>query len=794
MNTKRTPKFVMVMITAIGLLLLTLLPLGIWRSNVQAQEVEAQHIKSVTATFTVNSTIDAVDNNPGDGVCSTSTNVCTLRAAIQETNALAGDDTITLPIGTYTLTIAGENEEGAATGDLDIDGNLIINGSNANDTIVDGNSLDRVFDIRNSHNVVFANVTIQNGRANDTSFYHFGGGAIRGRGDLLLNSVVLKNNMAVDGNVGGAILIFGGTTLTIIDSTIRDNTASASGGAIDHNLTIPTTSIIIKNSTLSGNNAYRGGAISSGQGSISLENTQFIDNSASLFGGAIESFYGSISLKNTQFVDNSAGSLGGALRLSSILHGEIIDTVFRQNIANHGGGIHSAGENNSLVITRTNFISNTATSSWGGGLYMTGLTSTLSIADSTFSQNSSSSGGAIGLYAPGPTFGVIGVSATINNSSFIENDAQFGGGALIQSVGTSVSINNSAFISNTADNGGAMHSTSDGMTGGAIGYITNSTFSGNHATSSGGAIYGSTLSTDISLRNVTIAFNTASNNGGGVNLFNGTTFVFRDSLIANNVSGGTGPDCYADSGFLSITNNLVGKIDGCTFTPDSGDLVGSIIDPLDPMLQSLMGSPAYHPLSISSPAIDAGFSFSCLSTDQIGSIRPIDGNSDGTSICDIGAIEAPERISVTATASTEATLIYSDTQGNPTSIQIPANAVTETTMLIYSPVHEITAPSGFMFANHAFDMNAYRNNMLLPDFVFELPVTLTISYSDADLGGLDETKLAIFYLNGNNWEDATCGSYTRDIDMNRLSAPICHLSHFSLFGEGQSVYLPTIMR
>ncbi|RLC28214.1 MAG: hypothetical protein DRH37_09860, partial [Deltaproteobacteria bacterium] len=473
MNTKRIQKFVMVMITAVGLLLLTLLPLGIWRSNVQAQEIKAEEVKSVTATFTVNSTTDAVDNNPGDGVCSTSTNICTLRAAIQETNALAGDDTITLPIGTYTLTIAGKNEEGAATGDLDIDDNLIINGSNANDTIIDGNSLDRVFDIRNPHNVVFTSMTIQNGRADDTSIFHFGGGAIRGGGNLSLNSVVLKNNMAVNNNVGGAILIFSstmGTTLTIIDSTIRDNTASASGGAIDHNLTRPTTSIIIKNSTISGNNAYRGGAISSSEGSISLENTQFVNNSASLYGGAIESFYGSISLKNTQFIDNSAGSFGGALRLYSISNGEIIDTVFRQNTASHGGGIHSAGENNSLAITRTNLISNTATSSWGGGLYMTGLTSTLSIADSTFSQNSSeSSGGAIGLYAPGPTFGVIGLSTTINNSSFIENNAQSGGGALIQSVGTSVSINNSSFISNTADNGGAMHSTSDGMTGSAEG-------------------------------------------------------------------------------------------------------------------------------------------------------------------------------------------------------------------------------------------------------------------------------------------------------------------------------------
>ena len=49
------------------------------------------------ATFTVNSVVDAVDANPGNGICTTAGGICTLRAAIQETNALAGADIITLP-------------------------------------------------------------------------------------------------------------------------------------------------------------------------------------------------------------------------------------------------------------------------------------------------------------------------------------------------------------------------------------------------------------------------------------------------------------------------------------------------------------------------------------------------------------------------------------------------------------------------------------------------------------------------------------------------------------------------
>ena len=58
-----------------------------------------------------------------------------------------------LPAGTMTLTIAGAGENNAATGDLDIHGSVTIKGKGAGVTIVDGNNLDRVFDIFSGHGV-----------------------------------------------------------------------------------------------------------------------------------------------------------------------------------------------------------------------------------------------------------------------------------------------------------------------------------------------------------------------------------------------------------------------------------------------------------------------------------------------------------------------------------------------------------------------------------------------------------------------------------------------------------------
>jgi len=88
-----------------------------------------------TATITVNTTDDEL-NDDGD---------CSLREAIQAANtdsavdgctAGSGADTITLPAGYYTLTIAGANEEDNATGDLDILDDLTINGDGEGYTVI----------------------------------------------------------------------------------------------------------------------------------------------------------------------------------------------------------------------------------------------------------------------------------------------------------------------------------------------------------------------------------------------------------------------------------------------------------------------------------------------------------------------------------------------------------------------------------------------------------------------------------------------------------------------------------
>ena len=58
------------------------------------------------ATFTVDDNGDGSDANPGNGICATAGGVCTLRAAIEEANALGGSDTIAFDLsgsGPHTI-------------------------------------------------------------------------------------------------------------------------------------------------------------------------------------------------------------------------------------------------------------------------------------------------------------------------------------------------------------------------------------------------------------------------------------------------------------------------------------------------------------------------------------------------------------------------------------------------------------------------------------------------------------------------------------------------------------------
>jgi len=291
------------------------------------------------AEFTVDTTADAVDINPGDGVCDDGAGNCTLRAAIQEANALGGSDTITLPAGTYTISIPGTGDDTGTMGDLDITRDLTITGAGSGDTIIDGGALDRVIHIL-SGNVDISGVTIQNGNLSvlaGGAFIPGGAGIfIRGTSTLTLSdSTIRGNDSGVSTDGGGGIFIDVPSTMSVSNSIISDNTATHWGGGF-HNHGVLT----ISNSTLSGNTAGDGGGGLTAEGTSTLIDSTVSGNTAT-FGGGLSS-EGTLILINTTVSNNiAAGSLGGGGIYNVISLTVTNSTITGNDAAIEGGGIYN---------------------------------------------------------------------------------------------------------------------------------------------------------------------------------------------------------------------------------------------------------------------------------------------------------------------------------------------------------------------------------------------------------------------------------------------------------------------
>jgi CSLREA domain-containing protein len=246
----------------------------------------------------------------------------------------------------------------------------------------------------------------------------------------------------------------------------------------------------------------------------------------------------------------------------------------------------------------------------------------VTISDSVVRDNvSSRNGGGIRNLSRG-LLNIFHSSITDNTSG----TAGFGGGGGIDNDGTLI-ITNSTIAGNSSQLEGG------GIFAGGIAIIINTTFANNNSRADVGGGFAS-VGGSFTIINSTISGNTASSGGGGIGHRSGT-LELQNTIVAGN-NNPNSPDC--SGSITSLGNNLIGDITGCgiVLLPTS-DLTG------DPGLSGFVndGTPGegYFPLLPSSQAIDTGENSACPDTDQLGNPRPVDGDGNGTAICDIGALE-----------------------------------------------------------------------------------------------------------------------------------------------------------
>lgn len=294
------------------------------------------HVTTTGATeFVVQSGFDVNDLEPGNGLCVAYLTVnppfvipyCTLRAAIEETNLLPGPDTIQLPSGTFTLGIEGLNEDDALTGDLDITDSLNIHGKGIAKTFINGNNLDRVFDIVSPDiTVVFTDLTILNGTLPPfLKDSNKGGGGIRNRGNIILRNVVVKDNLAkgsASRDVGGGLHNLSSCTLE--DTTISGNQASSGGGIYNSQNAF----LKIIASTIHDNEALSGGGIAN-NGQLRLVNSTLSGNRSSASSGGGLYNNSDVEIQQSTIAFNTSLGLGGGLKNEGQL--QLINTIIANN-------------------------------------------------------------------------------------------------------------------------------------------------------------------------------------------------------------------------------------------------------------------------------------------------------------------------------------------------------------------------------------------------------------------------------------------------------------------------------
>ena len=244
-------------------------------------------------------------------------------------------------------------------------------------------------------------------------------------------------------------------------------------------------------------------------------------------------------------------------------------------------------------------------------------------------------------------------SALILKNVVLEGNSSQGSGGAVANMDGTVSISNSTFDSNfTPNSGGGVYSTgpssnlnleastfvrnlaSDGAGIWSSGstQVSASTFSGNAAADSGGAIV---ADGQVDLTSSTITENSAIISAGGVQVTSFGALNIGRTILAGN-SAPVGPDGENDGVLTSLDANLIGANDEFGLVAEPNDLVGTAVSPLDPLLGPLAdhGGPVHtHSILDGSPTIDVITGLPLDEMDQRGITRSIGGAAD------IGAFE-----------------------------------------------------------------------------------------------------------------------------------------------------------
>ena len=297
------------------------------------------------ATFTVTNL-----NDSGAG---------SLRQAILDANAGAGDDTITFQNG---LT----GEIALSSGQLTISSNIAIVGPGA-DNLAVGPANSRILEIT-SGNVSISNLTIKGGGTVNCNecIPDYKGAGINNNGALIIvNSAIIGNRISTR-SIGSGGGIFNSGTLEISNSLIQDNsvigspqpTSDTSGGGISNSGSLILTSTTVNANKVTGyGRTIKGGGIN---GSATINNSIISNNNVFAGNGDVSrpvALGGGINGENLNVINSTITGN----------RAETIGTQASQGGPSMGGGVYGSGTFTNTTISNNSVYCQANCDSQGGG-------------------------------------------------------------------------------------------------------------------------------------------------------------------------------------------------------------------------------------------------------------------------------------------------------------------------------------------------------------------------------------------------------------------------------------------
>jgi hypothetical protein len=293
--------------------------------------------------WVVDTTVDLVDVMPGDGLCQTVQNSCSLRAAISSSNETASVDSIVIPAGHYQLSLAGANEDFNQSGDLDVLQPVMMQGAGQTEVVIDGLLLDRILDIQANGPVEISGVSLSAGRSHSVNRPGTAIDIHQGSALIIRDSTVSGNNHP-DDSESAAILQRG--ELLAERLRVQDNQGSA--------LHIDGPSTRIHDSLISGHNRLVikiEGLVDFGEHELlEITNSTLVNNHGNEGIMFVGSFIETINIINTTVTHNSGSYLFFNDNFSTLNF--INSTLYNNQIDAFNGSVNVDVHNSSAEKTR----------------------------------------------------------------------------------------------------------------------------------------------------------------------------------------------------------------------------------------------------------------------------------------------------------------------------------------------------------------------------------------------------------------------------------------------------------